>query len=83
METRGKNVRYQNYDASGLPDWLAMVLGVMIFVALGAVVWMMFRIGPRKNNSPEARARAASRRRQARLRKRRTALQRKTRQRTP
>ncbi|MEV0012419.1 hypothetical protein AB0M10_32160 [Streptomyces sp. NPDC051840] len=76
-------MRYQHYDASGLPDWLALILGIMIFAALGSVVWMLFRIGPRKNNSPEAKARAASRRRQARLRARRTALQKKTRQRTP
>ncbi|MFJ8884373.1 hypothetical protein ACIRJR_13315 [Streptomyces sp. NPDC102402] len=79
--------RYDTYDFSGLPDGTALVLGIlsilMMVVLFGGLLW----IGPRRKKDPEARERAAagkaSRNRQARLRKRRTALQKKAARRAP
>lgn len=77
--------RYQHYDTSALPDRLAMVLAILVLVVLATVFRTLLRLGPRRSKDPEERARAAagkaSRNRQARLRERRTALQKKAGQR--
>ncbi|MFF5896315.1 hypothetical protein ACFY8O_10385 [Streptomyces argenteolus] len=78
--------RYRDYGVDPLPDWLAMILGVIVLL-LVATVTALLLVGRRRRKSPEERARAAagkaSRSRQADLRKRRLALQEKAGRRDP
>ncbi|MFE5245266.1 MULTISPECIES: hypothetical protein [unclassified Streptomyces] len=75
------NRTYRDYDFSHLPDGLALFLGILVVLMLVVLFGGLLLIGRRKSKSPEERARAAagraSRSRQADLRKRRVALQRK------
>ncbi|MFJ8857227.1 hypothetical protein ACIRD8_02230 [Streptomyces sp. NPDC102451] len=80
------NQRYRDHGMDSLPDWLAATLGILALVIVLALFGALLLIG-RRRKDPEAKARAAagkaSRRRQADLRERRLALQRKAGRREP